>query len=167
MPEHAPDAAGLLARLRARGESVALAESLTGGLLCDALVEVPGASDVVVGGVVAYSAQVKQSVLGVSPEVLSRTGTISAETAGAMARGARRALGATWAVATTGIAGPRPAEGHPVGTAFVAVAGPDADADAEEATRSQALHLRGTREQIRRGCVDAALMLLHRVLSEH
>ncbi len=113
----------VVARLTAAGQTVATAESLTGGLLCAALVSVPGASVVVRGGVVAYAADVKTGVLGVPADVLDQHGTVAAESAAAMAVAARALFGADWAVATTGVAGPDPIEDKPVGTVHVAVAG--------------------------------------------
>lgn len=145
-------------RLTAAGHTVATAESLTGGLLCAALVAVPGASRVLRGGVVAYAADVKTGVLGVPPDVGSRHGTVAPGTATSMAEGARTLLGADWGVATTGVAGPDEVEGKPVGTVHVAVAGPYG-----ASTR----HVRavGGRDQVRAAAVDAALRLLcdHRV----
>ncbi len=140
-------------RLTARSQTVATAESLTGGLLCAALVSVPGASVVVRGGVVAYAGDVKTGVLGVPSEVVDRYGTVAAETASAMAEAARTLLAAYWGVATTGVAGPDEVEGRPVGLAYVAVAGPDGVQAAEVRTP-------GTREEVRAGTVAAALRLL-------
>ena len=140
-------------RLTARGQTVAAAESLTGGLLCAAMVSVPGASVVVRGAVVAYAAAVKTSVLGVSADVVDQHGTVAAETAAAMAEAARRLLGADWGVATTGVAGPDPTEGKPVGLAYVAVSGPGTAEVAEVRTH-------GDREAVRAGTVAAALRLL-------
>ncbi|MCL4465079.1 MAG: CinA family protein [Chloroflexi bacterium] len=115
----------LVDQLAARGLTLAVAESCTGGLLGDTVTNVPGSSRVFLGGVLAYADQVKQNVLGVPREALAQHGAVSAQVALAMARGARRALGADLAVATTGVAGPSggtPAK--PVGLVYVAVAGP-------------------------------------------
>ena len=139
--------------LRGTGQTVATAESLTGGLLCATLVEVPGASDVLRGGVVAYLAETKSDVLGVDPALLERVGTVHADVAAAMAEGAIRVMGSTWGVATTGVAGPEPSEGKPVGTVHVAVAGPGG-----VETRDVSLH--GDRRLVREQAVDAALSLL-------
>ena len=114
----------LLTRLRGLGATLATAESLTGGRLAASLTGVAGASRVYRGGVVAYATEVKQELLGVPPELVARHGVVSAECARAMAEGARAALGATWALSTTGVAGPDQQEGKPVGTVFVGVAGP-------------------------------------------
>src|SRR5690348_4767165 len=112
-------AAGVLARLRERGETLACAESLTGGGLAAALTAVPGASASMRGGVVSYATEVKRTVLGVTAELV-----ISAACAEQMAVGVRDLLGATWGLSTTGVAGPDTQEGQPVGTVFVGVIGP-------------------------------------------
>lgn len=146
-------AAQIVAVLRQHGQTVATAESLTGGLVCATLVDVPGASDVLRGGVVAYAPDVKSSVLGVDPDLIDRVGTVDAAVAASMAERARAVLDATWGVATTGVAGPDPAEGKDVGTVYVAVAGP-------ASTETRLLTLSGDRERIRRETVLACLSLL-------
>lgn len=143
--------------LRDRGASLVTAESLTGGLLCATLVDVAGASEVVRGSVVAYAADLKTSLLGVPEETLSRVGTVAAETAIAMAAGARDRLGSTFGLATTGVAGPDGTEGKPVGTAFVAVVGP-------AVAEVRRLQLSGDRADIRSGAAAGALALLREVL---
>ena len=139
--------------LRGTGQTLATAESLTGGLLCATLVDVPGASDVLRGGVVAYLPDTKRDVLGVDSDLIERVGTVHADVAAAMAEGAVRVLGSTWGVATTGVAGPEPSEGKPVGTVHVAVAGPGG-------VQTRDLSLHGDRGLIREQAVDAALSLL-------
>ena len=139
--------------LRGTGQTVATAESLTGGLLCATLVDVPGASDVLRGGVVAYLAETKSDVLGVDPALIERVGTVHADVAAAMAEGAVRVMGSTWGVATTGVAGPEPSEGKPVGTVHVAVTGPGG-------VQTRELSLHGDRGLVREQAVDAALSLL-------
>ena len=145
--------------LRAAGATVATAESLTGGLVCATLVGVPGASDVVRGGVVAYDAEVKVDVLGVPAALVADRGTVDADVAAAMAAGVRDRLGATYGVSTTGVAGPGPAEGKPAGTVHVAVAGPTG-------VRTRLLELPGSRDDIRAGTVDALLSWLVATLGE-
>ena len=116
----------VLERLRRRGQTLAVAESCTGGGLGAALAAVPGASDVFLGGVIAYANAVKQELLGVPGELLAAHGAVSDPVARAMAEGARRATGATWALAVTGIAGPAGGSAEkPVGLVHIAVAGPD------------------------------------------
>jgi nicotinamide-nucleotide amidase len=116
-------AAVVLEQLRRRGETLAVAESCTGGGIGAALAAVPGASDVFLGGVIAYANAVKQGLLGVSALDLERQGAVSDPVALAMATGARRLTGATWAVAVTGIAGPGGgSEQKPVGLVHIAVA---------------------------------------------
>jgi nicotinamide-nucleotide amidase len=105
------------------GRTLAVAESLTGGAVLDALVAVPGASACLRGGVVAYAADVKHTVLGVPTDLLARHGTVHPEVALAMASGVRRLLGADLGLATTGVAGPDPVDGHLPGEAFVALVG--------------------------------------------
>ena len=153
-------AAQVVAVLRERGESVGTAESLTGGLVCAALTDVPGASAAVRGAVVAYAAAVKEAVLGVPAQVVREHGTVSQECAEAMALGGARALGVDWCVATTGVAGPDPSEGHPVGTVHLALA------HGEQVVGHQVLTLRGHRDDIRAGTVTAALELLRGRLTE-
>jgi nicotinamide-nucleotide amidase len=146
--------------LIARDETVATAESLTGGLVAAALTSVPGSSAAVRGGVVAYATELKAALLDVPPDLLERHGAVHGAVAEAMAEGARDRLGATTGVATTGVAGPDPAEGKPVGMVFVAVAGPGG-----LATRQ--LALTGGREQIRAATVESVLSLLIGALQEH
>jgi nicotinamide-nucleotide amidase len=108
--------------LSARDCTVATAESLTGGLLAGALTSVPGASRVFRGGVVAYATDLKHELLGVDDALLARVGAVDQEVARQMATGVRTRLGADLGVATTGVAGPDPQDGHPPGTVWVAVA---------------------------------------------
>jgi nicotinamide-nucleotide amidase len=116
----------VLELLRRRGQTLTVAESCTGGGLGAALAAVPGASDVFVGGVIAYANAVKQALLGVPAEQLALHGAVSDPVARAMAEGARRATGADWAMALTGIAGPAGGSAEkPVGLVHIALAGPD------------------------------------------
>lgn len=135
-----------------RGWTLAAAESLTGGLVVATLVDVPGASAVVRGGVVAYATDLKAATLGVDPDLLARRGPVDPEVAGQMAAGVRRALRADIGLATTGVAGPDPQDGHPPGEAYVAVSTPAGD-------RGRRLDLAGTRAEVRAGVVRAVLAL--------
>jgi nicotinamide-nucleotide amidase len=147
-------AGGVVELLRARRLTVATAESLTGGLLCGALTDVPGASTVVRGAVVAYATDVKETVLGVGAGVLaSPGGAVQGEVAAQMALGVCRVVGSDVGVATTGVAGPEPQDGQAVGTVFVAVA-------VEGAVEVSQLRLDGTRSEIRAATVAKALALL-------
>jgi nicotinamide-nucleotide amidase len=145
--------------LIARGETIATAESLTGGLVAAALSSIPGASAALRGGVVAYATELKAALLDVPAELLERQGAVDGEVAAAMAEGARARLGASTGVATTGVAGPDPAEGKPVGMVFVAVAGPGGVA-------SRQLSLTGDRAAIRAATVEGALDLLVSAIRE-
>lgn len=160
-PQPEPDrgAADILADLRRVGASLAVAESLTGGMLAATITAVPGASEVFEGAVVAYASELKVRLLGVPAELVGRVGVVSAEVAEAMAVGARERCGSTWAVSTTGVAGPDGQEGRPVGTVYIGWAGPDA-------TGSELLQLSGDRAEIRRVTCTHALALLRRRLDE-
>ncbi len=147
----------LLDRLADRGQSVATAESLTGGLLAARLTDVPGASRCFVGGVVAYASHVKESLLGVPHDLVERHGVISEECASAMAVGVRDRLGATWGLATTGVAGPDGQEGQPVGTVWIAVAGPGG-------VQARLLHLGGARPEIREATCRETLSAINGIL---
>jgi nicotinamide-nucleotide amidase len=147
-------AAEVLALLERSGQTVAVAESLTGGLVAAELTAVDGASRSFRGSVTAYATDLKHTLLGVDGALLAERGAVDAEVARQMARGVRRALGADWGVATTGVAGPTPQDGRPVGTVHVAVAGPSGPVAAA------ALRLAGDRAGIREESVRAAVKLL-------
>ncbi|MFI6649148.1 CinA family protein [Streptomyces sp. NPDC050529] len=147
-------AAQVLRLLVSRGETLAVAESLTGGLVAAELTSVPGASQAFRGSVTAYATPLKSEVLGVDAELLAARGAVDAEVARQMAAGVRLALGADWGVATTGVAGPEPQDGQPVGTVFVAVCGPC------DTGKVAALRLNGGRADIRRESVRSVLELL-------
>lgn len=121
------EAAEALTLLRAADSSLATAESLTGGRLAAAVTSVPGASASYLGGFVTYATALKESLLGVPREVVEQYGVVSGECARAMAAGCRLATGATYALATTGVAGPDSQEGKPVGTVFVGLSGPQGE----------------------------------------
>jgi nicotinamide-nucleotide amidase len=133
-------------------QTVACAESLTAGLVAATIADTPGASVVLLGGVVAYAAQVKTLLLDVPAELVARVGTVDPAVAVAMAEGVRRRLGSTWGLSTTGVAGPGASEGKPAGTVHIAVAGP-------RGTVTRPLQLKGTRGEIRSATVDAVLRL--------
>ncbi|WP_454926254.1 CinA family protein [Actinomyces oris] len=135
-------ARALLQSAAERGVTLAIAESLTGGQVTSSLVEVPGASRVLVGAVVAYATRIKVQVLGVDAAHLELTGPVDRDVALQMAHGVRRLLGADLGLATTGVAGPGLADGHPAGTVHVAVVAPWGQ-------RHRELHLSGDRSQIR------------------
>lgn len=141
-------AAVLLERLAELGWTIAIAESLTGGMVVSSLVDIPGASRVVRGGVVAYATDVKNSVLGVDPALLEAHGAVHPRVARQMARGVRDVLGRDGApadvgIATTGVAGPDEQDGQPVGTVHIAVSTP-------LGTRVDSLVISGDRDRIRR-----------------
>ncbi|HCT76545.1 MAG TPA: competence protein [Micromonosporaceae bacterium] len=142
----------LLKTLVERGETLAVAESLTGGLLAATIVNVPGASKVFRGGLVVYATDLKHKLAGVDPDLLAEQGPVSSEVALALARGARERCEATWGLATTGVAGPDPQDGMPVGTVYIGLAGP--------AETVRQLELTGDRPMIRLSTVAAALDLL-------
>ena len=146
------DAATLVEALRRRGWSLATAESLTGGLVCAELTAVPGASEVVRGGVVAYATELKAELLDVAGDLLAAHGPVHPDVAAAMAEGVRRRLRADVGVATTGVAGPTPQGESPVGRVYVDVATPNG-------RRVEELSLQGGRDQIRRRSADRALAL--------
>ena len=150
----------VLGLLRAQGLSLATAESCTGGLVAARLTDVPGASDVFLGSIVAYSDEVKIAQLGVPEDVLAEHGAVSAEVAAALAQGARARLGADVAVAVTGVAGPGGGtEDKPVGLVFLHAAGPGG----ELAGR---LDFPGDRGTIRQRATVAALHLVRRLVTQ-
>lgn len=152
-------AADVLGALLSRGQTVAAAESLTGGLVAAELTAAPGASRTVRGSVTAYATDVKHDVLGVDGALLAERGAVDGDVARRMAEGVRTLLGADWGVSTTGVAGPDPQDGKDVGTVFVAVAGPGG------AGAVRRLSLDGGRAEIRAGSVRAVLALLMRELT--
>jgi nicotinamide-nucleotide amidase len=150
----------VLALCRARGLTLATAESCTGGLVAARLTAVPGSSDVFRGSVVAYADQVKENELGVPSAVLAEHGAVSAEAAMALAEGVRRRLGSDVGVATTGVAGPGGGTPEkPVGLVFLHASGPAGDA-------ARRIDLPGDREMIRGRATAAALHLVRRLLSD-
>jgi len=152
----------VLSALEEQELTLATAESVTGGMLASLVVDEPGASAVMLGSIVAYTPEMKNELLGVPKTVLKREGTVSAETALRMARGARKRLGASVALATTGVAGPDLDErGTAAGRGFVAVAGPKAGKKGEKVV---ACRFTGDRNAVRRRFAWMALDTLRRRL---
>ena len=148
-------AAMVLKRLQGRAETVATAESLTGGLLGGLLTDVPGASDSYVGGVISYATRLKATLAGVDPVTLRTVGPVAKQTAAEMASGVCQRCAADWGIATTGVAGPDPQDGHPVGEVYVAVAHP-----ASGLLRVEPLSLTGDRATISSAAAAHAVWLL-------
>ena len=154
----------VVALLAGRGLTIAVAESLTGGLLVAELIRTPGASAVVNGGVVAYNTAIKHSVLGVDAALLAEHGAVHPEVAEQMAAGVRSALAvdgvpADIGISTTGVAGPEPQDGQPVGTVYLGFA-------IGTRVTNVALRLSGSRDGIRNAVVSESLVQLTRLL-EH
>ena len=143
--------------LTSKNLTVATAESCTGGLLASTLTDVDGASAYVTGGVVAYSNEIKNSVLHVDAQTLQTFGAVSSQTAREMASNVREIFSSTIGISTTGVAGSS-VEGKPVGTVFVAV-------DAENFSDVREFHFAGSRTEIKAQAVDAALKLLAECLT--
>ncbi|GGQ57560.1 CinA family protein [Couchioplanes azureus] len=136
-----------------RRQTLAVAESLTGGLLAATIVEIPGVSAVFRGGLVVYATDLKHALAGVPEDLLADRGPVDPDVARAMAEGVRGRCGADWGLATTGVAGPEPQDGKPVGLVYVAVAGPTR-------TQVQELELDGSRDDIRHETMTSVLALL-------
>ena len=141
----------VIAALTTRGMRIATCESLTGGLICASLVDVPGASRVVRGGLITYQTDTKSLLADVPAALIDAHGVVSAQVASAMAEGVRRRLDVDVAVSATGMASPGTPEDPPAGTVFVGVS-------TGTETRVAALHLAGSREEIRRETVRRALL---------
>lgn len=145
----------IVLKLRAEGSTVAVAESLTGGLVVARLIDVPKASEAVAGGVVTYATELKERMLGVDHALLAESGPVHAQVAAQMAEGVRTLLGvggrpATFGLSTTGVAGPEAQDGHEPGEVFIAIAD-------ESLTTVHHLHLSGDRNEIRAQVVDQLL----------
>jgi len=147
----------IIESLRERGETVSVAESLTGGGLGQALTAIPGASEVFIGGIIAYTSDVKVNFLGVSQSTIDEFTVVSEEVAIAMAEGARAKFGTTWAISTTGIAGPGDYMGIREGTVWIAIAGP--------ISQTLQLTLDGGRDGVRQGAISSAIGNFARILS--
>ncbi|WP_210589200.1 CinA family protein [Streptomyces sp. GESEQ-35] len=159
-------AADLVRLLTVRGETLAVAESLTGGLVAAEITAVPGASKIFRGSVTAYATELKHELLGVDATLLAQRGAVDPQVAAQMATGVRKALGADWGLATTGVAGPEPQDGQPVGTVFIAVDGPfAADSPTVGGGKVASLRLNGDRADIRMESVRSVLALLFQELA--
>jgi nicotinamide-nucleotide amidase len=148
----------LIGALKSKGQTVATAESLTGGLVAALLTSVPGSSAVVRGGLVVYATPLKHELAGVDAELLAEHGPVHPDVATQLADGARRVCGATWGIGLTGVAGPDPQDGIEPGVVHIGVSGPDV---AEVRT----IGYDGNRHQVRAAAVTNALDLL-RALSD-
>jgi nicotinamide-nucleotide amidase len=152
-------AAEIIEVLTGRGQTVAVAESVTGGLVAATLTSIPGSSLAFRGGIVAYATNLKAKLLGVREDLLAEHGPVHPEVAAEMAIGVRNRLDATFGLATTGVAGPGPADGKPAGTVFVAVAGP------RQAAVS-GLEMAGDRQEVRAASVLRIMSMLVSTLQE-
>jgi PncC family amidohydrolase len=150
-------AAKVIDLLRERRQTISCAESITGGALTAALVSVSGASDVLLGSIVAYSKEIKISQLGLSAELIDDKRLVSKEVAIAMAKGARQRLGSNWAISSTGSAGPTALDGSSPGEIWIAILGPDRQ-------ESVKFSLNGARQEVISGAVESAITLLERIL---
>jgi len=144
-------AQSVVEKLTELGQTLAVAESCTGGQLSAAVTAVPGASTVFLGGIVSYTNDVKEALLDVSEETLRLHGAVSAETAREMALGVRRRLGSDYGIGITGVAGPGESEGKPAGLVYVGWAGP------EEFINVARMRFPGGREQVQQSSVELAL----------
>jgi nicotinamide-nucleotide amidase len=149
----------LLAEAAARGWTIGVAESLTGGLVTAALVSVPGASRVLRGGVVAYATDLKAGLLGVGADLLAERGAVDEAVAAQMAAGVRAVTGADVGLATTGVAGPDPQDGQEPGVVFVAVSTP-------VVSEVHRLDLDGDRSQVIADAARGVLELAWTLVSE-
>jgi len=152
-------AASIVAELTRRGQTLASAESLTGGMLGALITDVPGASASYLGGVISYATSLKTTLAGVDEATLAKLGPVAARTAAEMARGVARRCNADWGLATTGVAGPEAQDSHPVGQVFIAVSDRSG-----EVLRVRELSLHGDRAEIREQAAAAGLALLAEAL---
>ena len=148
----------IIETLRQRNETLITAESLTAGAVSSALVTIAGASDVFVGGITAYRDEIKISHLDIDPALIAKHSSISEQCAVEMAKGAMKSFGTTWAISTTGVAGPNPLDGHPVGAVWVAIEGP--------VSQTIELALSGERESVRNATTASAIATFARILRQ-
>ena len=156
MPTHSP-AQSIIEILTSRGQTLAVAESLTGGGLGFALTQVPGASAVFLGGIISYTTEVKVRELGVGQSAIDKFKVVSEEVAIEMAEGAKNKFATTWAISTTGVAGPGDYQGVREGTVWIAIRGP--------INQSLTLTLDGGRDGVRQGAISSAIGTFARILS--
>ena len=156
MPTQFP-AQSIIEILTTRGQTLAVAESLTGGGLGFALTQVPGASAVFLGGIISYTTDVKVRELGVGQSVINQYKVVSEEVAIEMAEGAKNKFATTWAISTTGVAGPGDYQGVREGTVWIAIRGP--------INQSLTLTLDGGRDGVRQGAISSAIGTVARILS--
>ena len=144
--------------LRARGETLSIAESCTGGLVSDRITNVPGSSVYFLGGMVNYSNESKAKHLGVSLVEIRKHGAVSSEVAGKMAQGVRKAFGATFGLSTTGVAGPTGGtKRSPIGRVFIGIAH-------GRRTWVRKLDLKGSRREIKGKAAERSLECLYKIL---
>ena len=146
----------IIAYLSERGETISVAESLTAGGLANMLTSASGSSAVFVGGLTAYRNEIKSTMLEVDPNIIVEFTVDYEEVADAMAEGARKVFGTTWAISTTGAAGPEPLEGHAPGSVWISIRGP--------INQALQLNLEGGREQVRNGTISTAIGTFARIL---
>ena len=156
MPTQTP-AQSIIETLTSRGQTLAVAESLTGGGLGFALTQVPGASAVFLGGIISYTTDVKVRELGVAQSTIDQYKVVSEEVAIEMAEGAKSKFATTWAISTTGVAGPGDYQGVREGTVWIAIRGP--------INQSLTLTLDGGRDGVRQGAISSAIGTFARILS--
>ena len=156
MPTKSP-AQSIIEILTSRGQTLAVAESLTGGGLGFALTQVPGASAVFLGGTISYTTDVKVRELGVGQSIIDEYKVVSEEVAIEMAEGAKSKFATTWAISTTGVAGPGDYQGVREGTVWIAIRGP--------INQSLTLTLDGGRDGVRQGAISSAIGTFARILS--
>ena len=150
-------ARSIIETLKSSGQTVVVAESLTGGGVGFALTQVPGSSEVFLGGVISYTSEVKMKELGVKQSTLEKYTVVSEEVGIEMAEGAREKFGSTWAIATTGIAGPGDYKGIREGTVWIAIRGP--------VNQTLLLTLDSGRDGVRQGAISSAIGTFARILS--
>jgi len=144
---------GVVDLLKARNQTVATAESLTAGLLCATIVDTPGASAVVRGGLIVYATELKHELAGVDQQLLDEHGAVHPDVAIQLAEGARERCGADWGIGLTGVAGPDPQDGVAPGTVHIGLSGPGV-------STVRTITLSGDRRAVRSGAVEKALVLL-------